>query len=196
MVRRLLSHLPIRGRLLDYGCGLGDLTYQLAPMFEETIGVDVTPERIAWANGEFHPVKFYMCNETELDYPDNDFDVVLSSVVINWVDNPHSYLQRIHRVLVRNGHLVILVKAPDAVRNFFRMLLNKHPGPQGFEIDSMTKMLKVLGFRIIDADCYYDPLIDLINNPKSILVELVKLPMRLFKMKKYAQYYGIIAMKI
>lgn len=35
-----------RGRLLDVGCGPGSLTLLLAPLFEETVGIDADPDMI------------------------------------------------------------------------------------------------------------------------------------------------------
>ena len=196
LINGLLDKIPSIGSGLDYGCGLGDLTFRISPRFDEIVGVDVTPERVEWANNEFAPIKFYCCEENNLDFPDGSFNTVLSSVVINWVDDPELYLKNIHRVLKEDGHLLLVVKAPERTRAFFRSLLGKPAKDDAdFRLATMKETLARLGFQTIAIDAYYDPIADEMTNFKNILIQLVNFPMRVLNSVSHASYYGVLARK-
>jgi ubiquinone/menaquinone biosynthesis C-methylase UbiE len=200
LVEELLAQIPNRGRGLDYGCGLGDQAYYFSDKFDSIIGVDVTPERVAWANKEFAPIEFQVCASDSLAFADKSFDTVLSSVVINWVEDTDQYLMNMHRVLVTGGHMVLLVKSPDALRDALRRLIGKGPAEttvQGSKLvlETMKTTLTGMGFRIVDVGFFYDPVVDVLTHMKNILLEIIRLPMRVAGVPKYAHYYGILVQK-
>ena len=201
LIERLLDSIESLGRGLDYGCGLGDLTFIVSPRFDEIVGVDLQQERVDWANEEFAPIEFFVCDQSTLDFPAKSFNSVLSSVVINWVEDPNAYLRNINRVLTQDGHLVLLASAPDRVGKFLKKLRgsatdSNHDGSMPYDIRSMSRMMEEAGFTVTKIDCYYDPAEDVLTTPKNIFVEFLKLPMRLLRLKSFAQYYGVVARKI
>src|SRR5262249_29251413 len=52
--------LGLEGEVLDFGCGYGDLTAAIART-HPVQGVDVDPERIAFAAREYSPLQFSVC---------------------------------------------------------------------------------------------------------------------------------------
>ena len=198
-IKRLLSQIPKIGKGLDYGCGLGDITHHMSSYFESIIGVDVTPQRVEWANAHYAPLQFHVCDPKTLDFPDGSFDTVLSSVVINWADDPESYLQNIRKVLVIGGHLVILVRGTDVIRTCLRSLrggVNKSSsGFKNISPELMTKMLSA-DFKVIAIDCLYESFSEIPHTPQNLIVEFLKLPFKLFNVPRHAEYYGILAQKV
>lgn len=200
LINRLLEKVDKPGRGLDYGCGLGDLTYEISGQFDNMVGVDADPERVEWANKEFAPLKFYQCGNNSLDFEDRSFDTVLSSVVINWVSEPDKYLANIHRVLDHDGQLIILVGTANKVRAFAGNAMSKFGKKKNekrdFSLPAMKKLLQQEKFEVLDVDCYYDPPREALSHPKNLIFELMSMPMRLLKLPGYAHYYGIRAVKI
>jgi ubiquinone/menaquinone biosynthesis C-methylase UbiE len=191
--------VPNPGACLDYGCGLGDITYHLSKTCSQITGVDVTPDRVEWATNEYHPIPFAVCDSTSLSFPDQSFDMVSSIVVLNWAENQIGYVQNCHRVLKPGGHLLIVVKNVDPIRDFFRALIGK-PSYRAKKTPisdispaEMRNMLISTGFDVVAEDCYYDPFKDTIKNFGDIILEITKLPMRLLSRNHNANYIGFVA---
>ena len=111
--------------VLDVGTGTGWLAIRCALEMEQgqIIGVDVTPEMLAQAalNAEKVGVKeriqFAPASAMNLPYPDNQFEVVLSSLALHHTTVSHS-LDEMMRVLKPGGRIAIAdMGAPTAWRS-------------------------------------------------------------------------------
>jgi SAM-dependent methyltransferase len=78
--------------LLDLGCGLGNLSFNLAPHVARLYAMDLTWERIAFARRRFegagdrdHVVALAGGDGTHLPFPDGALDCVVLSGVLEWV---------------------------------------------------------------------------------------------------------------
>ena len=96
-------------RVLDLGCGTGDLP-KLAKVSEadEIIGIDIDENRIARARQRFPNRAFHCVRGESLPFPDASFDRVVSSVALPYMDIPLT-LAEVHRVLVPNGSMFFSV---------------------------------------------------------------------------------------
>jgi len=103
------------GRLLDWGCGFGQMTYLLRRRGFDVTAFDVGPEDAALPDvplcREIHAVR--TTHPTRLPFPDDCFDVVLSCGVLEHVDefsakgNETQSLAEIGRVLKPRGYFAI-----------------------------------------------------------------------------------------
>lgn len=89
---KLLLDMPPNGRMLDLGCGLGNLTRNLAPHTGQLYAMDLTWERLAFAkrrfelfNAEDDVVTLAGGDGANLPFPDASFDCVALSGVLEWV---------------------------------------------------------------------------------------------------------------
>ncbi len=116
--RRLLdeigSVLPDTGRLLDVGCGGGQVALLLAarrPALSIT-GLDLSPEQIARARrraaGQGERIEFVVGSALELPFADASFDVVLSVASIKHWPDPARGLAECVRVLAPGGALLVI----------------------------------------------------------------------------------------
>ncbi|MBN2492844.1 MAG: class I SAM-dependent methyltransferase [Planctomycetes bacterium] len=95
-------------RLLDFGCGVGRLEFQLVEESRdvEIWGCDIDEESIAWLAAHFGPGFRFFCNGSRppLDAPPAHFEVVLAlSVLTHIPDGWCAWLEELRRVLKPGG---------------------------------------------------------------------------------------------
>ncbi|MBI5000080.1 MAG: class I SAM-dependent methyltransferase [Euryarchaeota archaeon] len=106
----LTKLLPSHAKILDAGCGTGipDTKY-LHDSGYNVVGVDFSDEMLRVAKENLPHVTFIKQNITELDFPDNSFDGLISfSVIIHIPREKHKPLfQQFHRLLKPDGILLV-----------------------------------------------------------------------------------------
>ncbi len=104
--QRALSLSPVTSpRVLDYGCGKGEVVTHGREAGYEFWGVDMD------AVASERPEAFRPLSDGRIHFDDNFFDVVISNQVFEHVDDPPKALAEIARVLKPGG--VFLVLFPD-----------------------------------------------------------------------------------
>ncbi|HEX5119091.1 MAG TPA: methyltransferase domain-containing protein [Pseudonocardiaceae bacterium] len=115
-VRDALAVLDRHGRprgevAVDFGCGVGRLTYALGEHFDRVVGVDVAASMIDEANAH-NPVpervRFVHNTSTALPFADNSVDLVLSVITMQHMPPSLSlrYLLDMVRITRPGGHLM------------------------------------------------------------------------------------------
>jgi SAM-dependent methyltransferase len=100
-------------RVLDVGCGTGAITAELARRCRGTvIGLDLEPERVAFARQHAPDVQFEQGDALDLPYPDGRFDVVCCHFLLLWVRDAARALHEMARV-TREGGSVLICAEPD-----------------------------------------------------------------------------------
>jgi SAM-dependent methyltransferase len=125
---------PVRGRVLDVGCGPGHLSIRLArERGLEVTGLDIDQAMVERARANAERVgaddgnrpSFLVGDVASLPFPDGSFDLVVSTLSMHHWDDPSAGLAEIARVLspdgraliwdLRRGLLRIHLRAPDPV---------------------------------------------------------------------------------
>lgn len=130
-----LSFLEGGKKLLDVGCGSGSLMFEAKEKFNEVYGIDISPTRIEEAKksavekfGENNKLYFSVCNLNErIDFPDGMFDAVTCTAVIEHVFDPYFVVSEIHRVLNKDGILIVEVPNIAYLRHRIHLLFGKLP---------------------------------------------------------------------
>jgi 2-polyprenyl-3-methyl-5-hydroxy-6-metoxy-1,4-benzoquinol methylase len=109
-VRSSFAQANVRAgeRVLDLGCGEGELTAVLARTGARTLGVDVAEAALARARRRHPELSF---ERVPIDGPlplaDGAFDVVWASEVIEHVADTARWLSEVRRVLAPRGRLLV-----------------------------------------------------------------------------------------
>jgi ubiquinone biosynthesis O-methyltransferase len=98
-------------KLLDIGCGDGVLSYLFAKEGAKVTGIDYSDIAIEFGKEKIKSknldIDFKQGSAYELPYKDNSFDIIVSSDVIEHLEDVPKYLSEINRV-VKNGGIVVI----------------------------------------------------------------------------------------
>jgi SAM-dependent methyltransferase len=106
------ASVPIRGRILDAGCGGGGMPLSLAEEARSVVGIDPA-ERFQDAGMKLaherhvRNLHFALADGMALPFGDGTFDLVLSHAVIEHVADAPRYLRECARVLAPGGHVYL-----------------------------------------------------------------------------------------
>ena len=101
-------HLParLRGRILEIGCGNGNILGQLAGLGWEAWGLDLDPKAVEEARKR-GATDVRAGRLLEQDYPTAHFDAIASVHAVEHVPDPKGLFEECHRLLKPGGHLVV-----------------------------------------------------------------------------------------
>jgi SAM-dependent methyltransferase len=107
--RRYLRFLVPEGkRVLDLGCGMGDLLASLKP--SKGVGVDISP-RMVEAARRAHPELTFLPGDVEavddLAGIDETFDVVIMSDTLGWLDDCLETFRGLHRFCAPHTRIIV-----------------------------------------------------------------------------------------
>jgi SAM-dependent methyltransferase len=91
-------------KILDLGCGDGQLTKRIAATGADVLGVDASPEMVRAARDR--GVVADVGDAEQLSYADKTFDAVFSNAALHWVRNQDAMIAEIDRVLKPGGRFV------------------------------------------------------------------------------------------
>lgn len=188
-IQRMMKGL--RGSLLDYGCGYGDIAHLLSETCD-VVAVDVDPVRVAFAAREYPEIRFAQCPASGVDLPDASVDIVVSAVVIHFVPDPHAYLGEIQRVLRPGGRLVIACKNPPIVLNALRRLFGRRVPEGRLWVRSQAdieSMLQEYGFTIERRTYFYDPPFEGWKNIGDAVSGTIEQCLSIVQFRRTAQYF-------
>jgi trans-aconitate methyltransferase len=92
-------------RILDLGCGDGQLSLRVATGGAVVQGVDASPEMVAAARSR--GVAAEQASAEALPFDDASFDAVFSNAALHWVRDQNAMLREVRRVLKPGGRFVV-----------------------------------------------------------------------------------------
>ena len=113
-----------KGDLLDFGSGIGDLLQELRVNYPDRVlaGVDIMerptglPEDIVWYSQDLN-LEFQL---------EKEFDVVISTEVIEHLENPRATLRNLFRLLKPGGILILTTPNQNSLRSLCALCVRGH----------------------------------------------------------------------
>lgn len=180
---RLLGRLDGLGfepqSVLDIGCATGRQLRALYERFPKTavVGVDIEPAMLGRARrhrGRWRRRFELVAGAAEsLPIADASFDLVYSSMTLQWCEDPSSTLASIRRILRPGGMLLIATTGPDTLRELREVLGSDKAGlhaGQSIDAQRLGDTLVHHGFQepVVDTDW----LTTTHSNPEGLLDDL------------------------
>lgn len=100
-----------RMKILDAGCGIGLLSFEMMKKGVDITGIDISKDKIVAANRILNSldtknIRFLEGDITSLDFKDESFDRIICSDVLEHVKNDIGALKELSRVLKKEGEAV------------------------------------------------------------------------------------------
>ncbi|MBS4218798.1 methyltransferase domain-containing protein [Bacillus sp. FJAT-49711] len=159
---------PEKGeKILDLGCGTGDLAKQLYDRGIEVVGVDKSENMVRLARNKYPDLHFDVGDATDLNYT-NEFDAVFSNATLHWIKPQGKALHCIYKALNRGGRFVAEFGGKGNVQFITDEMINqlKHEGyekniekfPWFFpSIGEYSSLMEETGFRVTFAQHFDRP---------------------------------------
>ena len=100
-------------RVVDLGCGTGELTLALHQQLSaaDTLGLDNSREMLAKAPAPPHGVRFQRANIE--DFAGKNLDLIFSNAALHWIPDHERLFARLTKMLAPGGQLAVQMPAND-----------------------------------------------------------------------------------
>jgi trans-aconitate methyltransferase len=97
---------PRKGeRVLDLGCGPGQLTHAIAETGADVLGIDNSPQMIEQARANYPDLRVELADGVSFRF-DTPFDAVFSNAALHWMTRPTEVAARVFEALKPGGRFV------------------------------------------------------------------------------------------
>ncbi|CAM4420718.1 class I SAM-dependent methyltransferase [Zobellia nedashkovskayae] len=154
-------------RILDLGCGSGQLTFKINELAKETIGIDKSAEMIADAKSKFPNIEFQVKDAENFKF-DKKFDSIFSNATLHWVKNYKNSIKCMYENLKSNGKIVVEFGGKGNVQTIVKQLRDSLKSRDYIKqselnlwyfpsIGEYSTELELAGFRVLFAEHYNRP---------------------------------------
>ncbi len=143
-----------QGKVLDIGCGTGDRLDVFRNNGFESYGVE-TSDSAGYAK-EHLKLNVIKGDLLSAKFPEAFFDIVTLYSVLEHTHNPDEVIKEIHRILKKDGFLIIQVPNKDSLQyKLFKKRWAAFDVPRDlyyFNIHTLSSLLKKAGFKVMKID--------------------------------------------
>jgi len=131
-----LELVPSEAHILDYGCGTGVISLELANHKYSVDGVDaaegmITQAKINKEDMKLDNVIFTKIDPNNFDLGEESYDAIVCSSVVEYVDDDIGLLKKFASALKPNGHLIITLPHDASLLAKLEDFIKSWPGLRG-----------------------------------------------------------------
>jgi len=108
-------------RILDLGCGSGELTHVIKEEVADVVGIDKSPAMVQKAKLQFPLTTFQVEDAVDFNF-DERFDAIFSNATLHWVVDYEKAIKNIYRNLKEGGRLVVEFGGKDNIKAIIEQL--------------------------------------------------------------------------
>ncbi|PWA11154.1 SAM-dependent methyltransferase [Pueribacillus theae] len=159
---------PRKGeKILDIGCGTGDLAKRLSDCGSDVIGIDQSENMVSQAKEKYPNLTFIVQDVADMSY-DYEFDAVFSNATLHWVKQSKQALRCIFKSLKQGGRFIaefggkgnVQIIADEVIKQIKKsgFKWNEEQFPWYFpSIGEYTSLMEETGFRVTFAQHFDRP---------------------------------------
>ena len=164
-------------RILDLGCGSGELTHRISGFTNNIIGIDKSLEMISNAKSKYKELEFVVADAANFEFEEK-FDAIFSNAALHWVTDYSGAIRCMYNNLKPKGRIALEFGGKDNVQtiiNQLRKSLAKRSYTQQSKlqlwyfpsVEEYTKELNKVGFKVVLAK-YFDRPTELADEKSGI----------------------------
>ncbi len=165
IIEKTKMYLKISDIVLDYGCGTGLISNEIADNVKVIHAIDTSSKMIEIAKRKADGRKIEnidYAHSTIFDerYKRGSFDVILVFYILHLLEDPHKVMQRINELL-KPGGLIISATPCMGEKTFLSILLSLVskigliPSIRSFKISELEDSIANGNFEIVETECLH-----------------------------------------
>lgn len=152
------KHVPPSSRMIELCCGAGEFSQILVSRNFQMVSVDGDERNISRLN-ETGCEAYCADLEKPLNFDNCSFDAAVILEGIEHIVNCENMLKEINRIVRPEGYLILSTPNFSWLQDRIKYLLGCNANNEGvhlrfFTVDSLNKMLKSSGFKVIDKNSF------------------------------------------
>ncbi len=162
--RSLLTNSDV---VLDFACGTGEISLDIAPHVQKVLGIDISEKMIALANKKVRERQIDNASFSQIDAFDqrlesNSFSAILAFHIFHLVDDAPKVLTRLNDLLAPGGLLISQTPCLSERGWLFRSMiglaqkLGVAPPIRNFRIPELESLVSSTNFEIIETKILWE----------------------------------------
>lgn len=155
-------------RILDLGCGTGELAYEIRRSGADVLGMDASPSMVARAQMKYPELSFVQGDGEDFQLAEDEWaHAVFSNAALHWMKRPEQAAASIYRALQPGGRLVAEFGGKRNVEQLYRAI-KKAIAPLGIDaaarnpwyfpsIGEYGSLLEAAGFQVTFMEWFERP---------------------------------------
>ena len=145
--------------ILDYGCGTGFIAFALSTDKNNILGMDYSIGMVEQFNKKakelnYSNIKAVQHNMNEEELPENQFDLVISSMTMHHIKDTKMFARKCKNAL-KKGAIVCINDLEKEDGTFHKKHNNDGVEHFGYDKEAVCKIFEDVGFEIISCDTVY-----------------------------------------
>lgn len=162
-IRKTKLHLKKNDVVMDYGCGTGLVSINIADSVKMIHAVDISSKMIELANQKADERGIENINYTcttlfDERYKEGSFDIILAFYILHLSEDVHKVMERINKLLAPGGLIISATPCMKEVKLYRSLLylggkIGLIPQMKAYQISQLKDLMTEAKFEIIETEC-------------------------------------------